>query len=433
MFLLINKLMFIVGAHLRNPSLFEKYRELKDTEFSSRTDLRKLQFERLKTILIFAYDYSPYYRKSFQQVNFNPSLNFNSLDDLNLVPIITKYELLKSNLDIHTTSLYNFKKLFKSETSGSTGQSLGFKKDEVWDSYHRASIYRGMSWYGVKPWDRHGYFWGFSFSPIKKAKTIFFDFLVNRFRIFSYEKKQLSKFIKKLEKADYISGYSSMIYEVSKILNMDNVKLNNLKLVKATSEKIFPHYNDESLKALGLKMTSEYGSAESSIIAFECPEGSMHINEETCLVEEIDGEIVVTNLVARSFPTIRYKLGDYIELSNVKCGCGRSHRILSDISGRVGANIVGINEVKFPSLTLYYVFKNLALNNNLKLNYRVEQRVVGYLDVFIAEELNEKQVGLVISEFDRYFKGAIVVNIKDHTEIHQKNKKLKDFTSYLGV
>lgn len=431
--MLVNKLLFVLGARFRNPSLLKKYQELKKTEFSSKSDLRKLQFDRLKAILVFAYNYSPFYRNSFKQANFNPLLHFRNLDDISLIPIISKAELLESNSGIHTTELYNFRKLFKAETSGSTGQSLGFQKDEEWDSYHRASIYRGMSWYGVEPWDRHGYFWGFSFSPLKKAKTIFYDFLVNRFRIFSYENSDLARFIKKLDNASYISGYSSMIYEVAKVLNNKNVKLDNLKLVKATSEKIFPHYNDESFKAFGLKMTSEYGSAESSIIAFECPEGSMHINEETCFVEEVDGEIVVTNLVARSFPTIRYKLGDYIKLSNSKCDCGRSHRILSDITGRVGANIIGVNDIRFPSLTLYYVFKNLALNNNLKLNYRVEQRQIGVLDVFISEELNEKHVRLVISEFNRYFKGTVIVNIKDNTEIHQKNRKLKDFTSYLGV
>lgn len=62
-------------------------------------------------------------------------------------------------------------------------------------------------------------------------------------------------------------------------------------------------------KAFGAKIISEYGAAESGLIAYECPEcGNMHINMENVIVEESEGEIVVTNLLSRSFPIIRYKL-----------------------------------------------------------------------------------------------------------------------------
>ena len=49
----------------------------------------------------------------------------------------------------------------------------------------------------------------------------------------------IRKFINKLEGASYLGGYSSMIYEVAKIINSSNISTNNLrlKMIKGTSEK----------------------------------------------------------------------------------------------------------------------------------------------------------------------------------------------------
>ena len=89
----------------------------------------------------------------------------------------------------------------------------------------------------------------------------------------------------------------------------------HIKMIKGTSEKYSINYQEEVKKAFGTKIVSEYGATESGVIAFECPEGNMHINMEGVLVEEIENEIVVTNLQMTSFPLIRYKLGDYIQLA----------------------------------------------------------------------------------------------------------------------
>ena len=53
-------------------------------------------------------------------------------------------------------------------------------------------------------------------------------------------------------------------------------------------------------------------------------------------IEEINHEIVVTNLQMKSFPIIRYKLGDYIELESdlKKCKCGRNLPVIEEIIGR---------------------------------------------------------------------------------------------------
>lgn len=427
---MFRKLIYRTGCLIRNPSIEKCYKDLKKTEFSSSAELHDLQITKLEFLLKFCYQHSDFYRDSFNKVGINPMSEPVNFDLLKKIPILTKDELIKFNSEIHTTSSYDFKKKFFSETSGSTGQALTFYKDEVWDSYNRASINRGLSWFSIYPWDCNGYFWGFNFVLLQRLKTKLLDFLLCRFRLFSYSDNDLDKFLSKCKRAKYLEGYSSMIYEVAKLANRKGVNLKNIKLIKGTSEKIYPHYCSETIKAFGNKIISEYGSAESGIIAFECPAGNMHLNEETCIVECIDGKAIVTNLVAMSFPTLRYDLGDYIEISDTECDCGRKHKVLKEVTGRVGKNIIGFNN-NYPSLTLYYVFKNIALESGLELTYRCEQHTVGFLVVYLEVEITESLVSLLDSEFSKYFKNDMKCEYIEKSTVRIKGRKLKDFESFI--
>lgn len=425
----IKKIIFKIGTILRNKSFSTKFELLKASEFYSAQQLREIQAKKLSELFVFACKNSAFYKARLDCVDFKES------DEpfyvLSKLPVTSKSDLIEFNDEIHTTKKFRFDKLFFSETSGSSGEPLTFYKDEAWDSSNRASIARGMSWHGVEPWERNGYFWGYSFSFIAKIKISIFDWLLNRFRLFSYSDNDIAKFMKKAQSASYLHGYSSMIYEVANKLNVAGLTLKNVKFVKGTSEKIYDHYQEAAKKAFGRKIVSEYGAAETGIIAFECPHGKMHINEETCIVEVIDDHIVVTNLEAYSFPVIRYALGDYVKLSDQPCTCGRAHRVIDEVLGRVGKNIYGNNGKTFPSLTLYYIFKRLALEHSVQLNYKAEQYSKGELVLKIDKCLTDKEKILVISIADSYFENSISIVVKDNIVIHDKSKKLKDFESFI--
>lgn len=426
---MIMKLIFKIGVYIRNPIIFKKYNELKKSEKLSKEELEKLQLEKLKKIVIFAMENSEYYKKKFKLAKFDIK-DLQNLDDLKKIPILEKEELKKFNSKIQIKK--GFKKLFFSETSGSTGEPLIFYRDMEWDAGHRAAIFRGYSWYGVKPWDRNGYLWGYNISKIEAIKVKVLDFLQNRERLFSYSKININKFAEKTKKMDYIEGYSSAIYEISKEVNKYKIETNkNIKLIKGTSEKIYDNYQIEVKKAFGRKMISEYGAAEAGIIAFECPQGNMHIVMENVIVEEIDGEILVTNLLSKSFPIIRYKLGDAIKINKkLKCSCGMEHYLIEDILGRVGQKIVGFNE-NYPSLTLYYIFKNLAQQYGILLNYQVVQEKIGVLKINIEQKLSLNEKEKLKKEIEKYFKKDVNYILKEGIEIKSRDKKQKDFISYL--
>jgi phenylacetate-CoA ligase len=427
---MVYKWIYTLGQRFRNPSLNTCFRFLKDSESWDIEKLQSYQLKKLKELLRFAYDHSEFYHTKMTIEGIHPD-DIRNLEDLKKLPVLTKEELVVENEKIHTS--YSFKKKFLASTSGSSGNSLAFYRDEWADSFNRAAALRGYSWYQVKVWERNGYFWGFNFSLLQRVKIRLLDSLQNRFRIFKYDEKGFVRFVKKLEKARYIHGYSSMIFETAKRINKKQLtKPKRIKMVKGTSEKIFESYQQEVIKAFGSRIISEYGATESGVIAFECPEGNMHINLEGVIVEEVDNEILVTNLQMQSFPVIRYRLGDYIKLAKKEefCKCGIQHPILEEVTGRIGANVHGKTNI-YPSLYFYYIFKNLSVNHNLKLTYYVEQKTKGELIFYIAEEINAADKRLLVKEINRYFENDVLFTIKKMKEKSLNKSKSQSFNSYI--
>ncbi|REE81973.1 phenylacetate-CoA ligase [Lutibacter oceani] len=424
---MLKKVIFKLGQKLRNPSLNNWFSFLKKSESWTLKELENYQLLKLKELVSVAYNNSKFYRNLFEENGLSPS-DINSLADLKKIPIISKEDLITKNKDIQVT--LKATKFFKASTSGTTGQALNFLKDEFSDSFNRASMFRGYSWYKVNPWDKNGYFWGYNFSSKEKLKTRGLDVLQNRFRIFNFNDKQLKLFSNKLHDSVYVHGYSSAIYETAKKINRQHFnKPLNLKMVKGTSEKIYERYQDEIKKAFGQKMISEYGAAETGIIAFECPSGNMHINMEGVIVEEINEEIIITNLQMQSFPVIRYRLGDYVKLApeNKECACGLKHLIIEEVTGRIGAIVYG-EKLTYPSLYFYYIFKNLA-KQGVFLNYQIVQNIKGKLNFFIEQDLSMEHKKLLENEIERYFKKDLKIKINTNFEFKTREGKHKSFIS----
>lgn len=424
------KLIFTIGQRLRNPSIKEWSSFLKLSEKWSITQLESYQLRELKALLHHAYHYTTYYKTTFDEAGFHPD-DVKTLADLSKVPLLSKQAILENVDDIHADM--SFKMSFRATTSGSSGDPLVFQREELADSFNRASIFRGYSWYNVQPWEKNGYFWGFDFSGVSKLKTRVLDALQHRFRVFDYKEKGFKAFVKKMQDAKYIHGYSSMIYQSAKLINEKQLpKPKQLKMVKGTSEKIYDSYKSEIQEAFGVPIISEYGAAESGIIAFECPEGNMHINMEGVIVESVDNEIVVTNLQMKAFPVIRYQLGDYIELAakHETCSCGKAHYILKEVTGRVGENVYG-NTGTYPSLYFYYIFKNLNKKHQLKLTYQIIQQKKGELTFKLKESLSENQENLLKQEIYNYFGDDISFTIVTNHQNEDRKGKIKSFISHI--
>lgn len=98
-------------------------------------------------------------------------------------------------------------------------------------------------------------------------------------------------------------------------------------------------------------------------VAVECAEeqNGLHVFEDHFYPEVIDprtgaplsygerGELVITTLSKEAMPLIRYRTGDLVTMTDAPCRCGRTHRRISRILGRVDDMLIvrGVNV--FPS------------------------------------------------------------------------------------
>jgi len=423
-----HKIIYSLGEKIRNPLIKETYLKLLASDFWTIEELEELQLKKLQKLLKYSKKNSLYYSNLLDVLDIDTV----TLKNFVHVPVLSKNDIYKNGSQIQNNP--ENAKLIKSETSGSTGNALIFYRNMEWDAAARAAQLRGYSWYGVSPWEKNVYFWGFNPEWRQLVKIRFMDFLVNRFRIFSFDERVLQKVGRIINNCSYVEGYSSAIYTMSVFFKNNGESFNNLKMIKGTSEKIYDYYQEAVRSVFGKKMISEYGSAETGIIAFECPSGNMHIAMENVIVEEIDNKIVVTNLNSFSFPVIRYELGDYIELDKTtRCPCGRQHYIVKEVTGRVGRKIYGFESV-YPTLTLYYIFKNIALTKGVQLAYFGKQAEKGYLVIEIIKPQfdGEQIIDYITIESEKYFGSDMQITIEFIDGINTKDKKVKDFESSIG-
>jgi phenylacetate-CoA ligase len=418
---ILAKLIYLAGIFMVNPLIYRHRLQLRATEFYSDEKLDRLQIQKLKLLLRHAKSYSPYYRDILTGINIENI----TLKDMSMIPLLTKETLRDQDERIYTRK-FSFSMLIKSETSGSSGDAFVFYRNKSWDAAHRAAIWRGINQHSVQPWDHNLYLWGFVFDRKSKFKIRILDFLQNRFRIFQINTDELIKNLPKIRKVKFISGYSSVINSLVGLLDKSQLRIPNLKMIKGTSEKIYPSYQKRAKRILGLPIVSEYGAAETGIISFTCPSGINHTVRENVIVESVDGRAVVTNLESFSMPIIRLDLGDYIDLDRVSCDCGRHSQVVNDVMGRVGAAIYGrVNQ--YPSLSLYYIFKDLALIHNTTLSYQGVQNTKGKLVLLIFDEPSSFDAKVIQDVANKYLPDVDVeVCLGDYEARHAK---LKDFVS----
>jgi phenylacetate-CoA ligase len=109
-------------------------------------------------------------------------------------------------------------------------------------------------------------------------------------------------------------------------------------------ERCDPEDRAAVARVFGARVLEYYSSKEAGHIALPCPLGTMHINEESVLVEIIDddgqpcpvgvpGRVLVTPFFQTAQPLIRYEQGDIAEFGP-PCACGRHSRTLKPVLGR---------------------------------------------------------------------------------------------------
>ena len=164
-----------------------------------------------------------------------------------------------------------------------------------------------------------------------------------------------------------------------------------------------------------------YGCTEAGEIAHECRCGHLHIMSDCVKIEPVDSEnrpveygqlsdkLLLTNLLNRVQPIIRYEVTDRITLHRAsECPCGSKDDWL-EIEGRSNDNLyfdIGSEEVVIPSISLLIVMAEVNKNGLEKFrNFQIAVNRTGKLSITLEyfEGCDKEAVNLETEKTAREF------------------------------
>lgn len=398
-------------------------RELEKTQWMSREELEANQWVKLKDILQYAYENCAYYETIFKENKIIPEA-VNSLENLLKVPILTK-KLIQVNTDGIISKQYTKEALMSAKTGGSTGKSLRIYFDKQCQEMRNAAAIRSDRWAGWDLGDMRAAIWG---NPPKadtlkkKIRSALYDRIVY-LDTMDLNEKSMTEFIGIYRRYNptVIFGHSHSIYIFAKFLEDRGISDLKPKGIISTSMMLLDHERALIERTFQCKVTNRYGCEEVGLIACECEKhDGMHLNIDHLYIEFIkddgtparpgeEGSIVVTDLINRGMPLIRYKVEDIGIPTDKKCSCGRGLPLMERVTGRVadflvrkdGSLVAGVSLIE-RTLTAIKGIEQMQI-----VQEKVDEIVLNVVKMNGYDSNSEKQL---IAEFRDVF--GVDVNLK---------------------
>jgi phenylacetate-coenzyme A ligase PaaK-like adenylate-forming protein len=240
-------------------------------------------------------------------------------------------------------------RVYFKRTSGSTGWPLAIGIDPEGAAWAWANDFRGLAWHGI-PLGAH------SVSLRPRTEGAFAEWVRNRYAVpgDDLSPERLARTVRHLlrRRTTYVWGYTSAVVELARQASAlgTDVPRPLVPFAKVFGEMLYPFQRRQIEDGLGARVIETYGCNETGTIAYECPEGSLHVFAEQLELEIVrDGEpvppgemgdILLTCFGNRAMPLVRYRVEDRGRLLPDPCRCGRPHPVLADVEGRSGDLLV---------------------------------------------------------------------------------------------
>lgn len=331
----------------------DQLKELKQDEFLTTQDRAHDQLTRLKNILMDAYENVPYYHSLFNEIGFYPT-GMRSLEDLNRIPLLEREIIRNQNINLLSRSYTG--ETFQHHTSGTTGASLQFTLSEEANQRHYACVWYHYGWAGIKRRDPIATFGGHPITHPKQQKPPYW--LYDRFEnelFFSIQHispgTAPSYFQALVEfKPLMVRGIPSFLNLIAQYM-LETGKTYRPQAVFTYSETLLDAQRKALEQAFHCPVYNFYSNGERAGQILQCEHGNLHVMTETGVVEVIGrdekpaaagevGELVITSLINRAMPLIRYRIGDTGILAEGNCPCGRDTPMLKSLTGRTNDFLV---------------------------------------------------------------------------------------------
>jgi phenylacetate-CoA ligase len=230
-------------------------------------------------------------------------------------------------------------------TSGSTGRPLAVAIDPDGAAWAWANDFRGLAWHGIS-------LGAHSVSLRPRTEGALAEWVRNRYAVPADDltEERLTRAVEHIVRArpTYVWGYTSAVVELARraYAMAPDARRPLVRFAKVFGEMLYPFQRRQIEADLGARVIETYGCNETGTVAYECPEGSLHVFAEQVELEIVrDGEpvppgemgdILLTCFSNRAMPLVRYRVEDRGRLLPDPCPCGRPHPVLADIEGRSG-------------------------------------------------------------------------------------------------
>jgi len=331
-------------------------------------EIRLYQENAISKIIKYAINNVPFY----QQLKEKKELivpEIQGLSQLEVFPIITK-EIISRNSNNFIVQESQLKRV-NGSTGGSTGVPLKYVMSTENALYSSLLLDRGLGFAGYRAGDRLAIIAGGSLVGSKKPlRKRIVERLANVRYYSSYgmDDKQLELYSKDIIdfQPKFLRGYASALNALATYMRTNGLT-SKLKLtaIFSTSEVLVKNVRDNIENAFGCEVYDGWGLNDGGATAFECHEHlGMHIDPERAYVEIVEdettkefgegvGRIIITNLIDKVMPFIRYDSGDIGRIDFSECPCGKKTPRLFVNYGRVTDTLVIAGKViGVPVLTV---------------------------------------------------------------------------------
>ena len=303
-----------------------------------------------KEFIIKAYSSVPMYIEMAKELG----IDINNIKELEELPTITKEQVMLNNSIIANDAipLMYSNKLIERHTSGSTGKYMNiyWKKSDYNMSMLPLWVKRKKH-YGINPDDKMCFFYtmievenehdtysnktqlGFSKSKLDDD---------NLHKVFRQMREFSPKWLQLQPSIGLLLCQFMDKYDIEPISTLTYIEMSGEILTKEARQEIENHFK--------CKVVDQYGANEFNSIAYECPEGNMHIMESNVIVEILnngvsvkdntEGELYITTRWNSAMPLIRYRIGDIGKICTGKCNCGSNWKMFKLTSGRINDYIL---------------------------------------------------------------------------------------------
>lgn len=325
------------------------YKRILEYEKLSSSDLETMQKEKLKNLLLHAYQHVPYYRRELKKAKVVVDGKVN-LSNFHKIPILTK-DVIRANYNDLISDDYKLRKPFDNTSGGSTGEPIRFIQDKEYLDWNVATKLYIRSFAGQEVGMKEIRLWGSERDILKGSDSFakrLSNFIFNRKDLNSFRMtdEDLKRFVRVWNtfKPTWVEAYVQSIYEFAKYVRGKGIDVHSPKGVLSSAGNLENEVKEYLENTFSAPVFNRYGSREVGDIACNClGKDHLHLNVWSHYLEIIEnrkfkekskgGDVVVTLLTNYSMPLIRYQIGDVASLGS-KCDCGRSTPLLKKIVGR---------------------------------------------------------------------------------------------------